>query len=162
MFDCAFTKENHWFRYRTGGLIVYENKMLFVKSKIGNYYYTIGGGVHLGESSECCVEREIYEEAGMRAKVDCLAVVCENFFKGHGGIIDGFDCHIIEFYYRMSVSEEEYKNCKYRTDEDEELVWLNLEELEYADIKPYFIKERIKEILENKETIHVVEERDRR
>ena len=67
MFDCAFTKENHWFRYRTGGLIVYENKMLFVKSKIGNYYYTIGGGVHLGESSECCVEREIYEEAGMRA-----------------------------------------------------------------------------------------------
>ena len=62
----------------------------------------------------------------------------------------------------MSVSEEEYKNCKYRTDEDEELVWLNLEELEYADIKPYFIKERIKEILENKETIHVVEERDRR
>ena len=34
MFDCAFTKENHWFRYRTGGLIVYDNKMLFVKSKI--------------------------------------------------------------------------------------------------------------------------------
>ena len=115
MFDCAFTKENHWFRYRTGGLIVYENKMLFVKSKIGNYYYTIGGGVHLGESSEYCVEREIYEEAGMRAKVDRLAVVCENFFKGHGGIIDGFDCHIIEFYYRMSVSEEEYKNCKLHT-----------------------------------------------
>ena len=36
------------------------------------------------------------------------------------------------------------------------------EEIEYADIKPCFIKERIREILENKETIHVVEERDRR
>ena len=98
----------------------------------------------------------------MRAKVDRLAVVCENFFKGHGGIIDGFDCHTIEVYYRMTISEEEYKNCKYRTDEDEELVWLNLEEIQYADIKPCFIKERIREILENKETIHVVEERDRR
>ena len=51
-YDCGFEKGNNWFRYRTGGIIVHNNKMLFVKSSIGNYYYMIGGGVHLGETSE--------------------------------------------------------------------------------------------------------------
>ena len=59
--------------------------MLFVKSSIGDYYYMIGGGVHMGETSDKCIEREVLEEAGVKANVDHLAVVCENFFKGKGG-----------------------------------------------------------------------------
>lgn len=78
--DCGFTKENKWFRYRTCGIIIHNDKMLFVKSKIGGYYYMIGGGVHLGENSVNCIEREILEETGMHAKVDRLSVICENFF----------------------------------------------------------------------------------
>ena len=45
MYDCGFAKENHRFRFRTGGIIIKDNKMLFVKSSIGNYYYMIGGAV---------------------------------------------------------------------------------------------------------------------
>lgn len=161
MCDCGFTKEKNWFRYRAGAILIYDDKMLFVRSKINNYYYIIGGGVHLGEASEKCVEREMYEESGMKAKADDLAVVCENFFKGDGGKIKGLDCHTIEFYYRMTVSEEEYRKCKSCTDDNEELVWLSIEEIEHAQIKPTIIKERIKEILMNSTTIHVVEERDR-
>ena len=85
MFDCGFTKENNWFRYRTGGFLIRKNKILFVKSSIGDYYYVIGGGVHLGETSETAIEREFFEETGIRAKADYLTVVCENFFKGKGG-----------------------------------------------------------------------------
>ena len=80
-YDCGFTKENSWFRYRTGGILVHDNKMLFVKSGIGGYYYMIGGGVHLGERSDKCIEREVFEEAGIKANADYLAVVCENFFR---------------------------------------------------------------------------------
>lgn len=50
--DCGFKKGNNRFRYRTGGILIHDNKMLFVKSNFGNYYYMIGGGVHLGETSE--------------------------------------------------------------------------------------------------------------
>lgn len=95
MYDCGFAKENHRFRFRTGGIIIKDNKMLFVKSSIGNYYYMIGGAVHLGETTEKCVEREILEEAGLKVQAERLAVVCENFFKGAGGVEDGFDCHTI-------------------------------------------------------------------
>lgn len=162
VYDCGFSKGNHWFRYRTGGILIHDNKMLFVKSSIGNYYYMIGGGVHLGETSEQCIEREVYEEAGIRAKADHLAVICENFFKGSGGTTHGLDCHTIEFYYRMTMFEKQFKLCKNKTDHNEELVWLPLEEIEDSEIKPTFVKERIKEILEENTILHIVEERDRK
>lgn len=56
-YDCGFEKENNWFRYRTGGIIIDNNKMLFVKSADGDYYYMVGGGVHLGETSNACKEK---------------------------------------------------------------------------------------------------------
>jgi len=160
-YDCGFQKENNWFRYRTGGILIHDNKMLFVKSSIGDYYYMIGGGVHMGETSDKCIEREVLEEAGINACVDHLAVVCENFFKGNGGIIEGLDCHTIEFYYYMKVQEEDLSACKHVTDDGEELVWLPIEEIKTSRIKPEFIKENIDRIINERQTMHVIEESDR-
>lgn len=36
--------------------------MLFVKCAVGDYYYMVGGGVHMGETSQACIEREVYEK----------------------------------------------------------------------------------------------------
>lgn len=159
-YDCGIEKGNDWFRYRTGGIIIHDNKMLFVRSAIGDYYYMIGGGVHLGETSQNCIEREVFEETGLNACVDYLAVVCENFFRGIGGTIDGLDCHTIEFYYYMKLLDD-VSVCNHTTDNGEELVWLTIDEIEKSKIKPDFIKERIREIVSEKKTIHVIEERDR-
>lgn len=160
-YDCAFEKGNNWFRYRTGGIIINNNKMLFVKSAIGDYYYMVGGGVHLGETSKACIEREIYEETGMHTCAQHLAVVCENFFKGVGGATDGFDRHTIEFYYYMKILDEDFKLCKSKTDEGEQLVWLSLEEIASKKIKPTFLKENISNIINEKKIIHIIDERDR-
>lgn len=160
-YDCGFEKENNWFRYRTGGIIIDNNKMLFVKSADGDYYYMVGGGVHLGETSNACIEREIYEETGIHACAEHLAVICENFFKGVDGATDGFDCHTIEFYYYMKILDEDLKSCKSKTDEGEQLVWLSLEEISSKNIKPTFIKENISNIISERKIIHIIEERDR-
>ncbi len=160
-YDCGFTKENNWFRYRTGGILIHNNKMLFVKSAIGDYHYMIGGGVHMGEASDKCIERELLEESGINARVDHLAVVCENFFKGKGGVIDGLDCHTIEFYYYMKILDKDLSMCKNVTDDGEELVWLPIEEIANSKIKPEFIKENIDKIINGRQTLHIIEERDR-
>ena len=159
-YDCGYSVQNNWFRYRTGGILTHENKILFVKSAIGNYYYMIGGGVHLNETSETCIEREILEEAGISASVDHLAVVCENFFKGVGGKIDKLNCHTIEFYFLMNI-DDNLDSIKNRTDEGEELVWLTIEEIMQNEIKPKFISERIVDIVNGNNIIHIIEERDR-
>lgn len=160
-YDCGFGKGNNWFRFRTGGIIINNNKMLFVKSTIGDYFYMVGGGVQLGETSETCIEREIYEETGMHTCVERLAVICENFFKGVGGTIDGLDCHTIEFYYYMKVLDEDLKLCKNKTDDGEQLVWLPLEEIASKEIKPTFLKEIISNVINEINIIHIIEERDR-
>lgn len=160
MYDCGFTKGNHRFRFRTGGIITKDNKMLFVKSNIGNYYYMIGGAVQLGETTEQCIEREIYEEAGIKVKTERLAVVCENFFKGVGGAIDGFDCHTMEFYYFMTIQEAGGDINKKETDEGEELVWIPIEEIPDSDIKPSFMREYIHEIINSDKIIHIIWEKE--
>ena len=97
----------------------------------------------------------------IHAKADYLAVVCENFFKGKGWNIDGLNCHTVEFYYYMKNVDRDMSSCKHMTDEGEEQVWLEIEEIERSNIKPNFIKERIHEILNERKTIHVIDERDR-
>ena len=161
MYDCGFAKENHRFRFRTGGIIIKDNKMLFVKSSIGNYYYMIGGAVQLRETTEKCVEREILEEAGLKVQAERLAVVCENFFKGAGGAEDGFDCHTIEFYYLMKIHEDNAAVCKKKTDVGEELIWIPMEDIPDSDIKPSFIKKYINEIINSDRIIHIIWEKDR-
>ena len=44
-YDCGIAVDNYWFRYRTGAIIIKDEKMLFVRSMFGGYYYMIGGGI---------------------------------------------------------------------------------------------------------------------
>ena len=154
VYDCGMVKDNYWFRYRTGAIIVKDNKMLFVKSMYGGYYYMLGGGVHLGETSAECIEREVYEEAGIKCKARRIAITCENFFMGKGGAIDGKECHELEYYYLMDVPED--FDCKIATDESEKLVWVPIEDFGKSDIRPAFLKEKLKDAIEGAPLIHVI------
>lgn len=157
--DISIQNSNNWFRYRTGAFVEHEGKYLFIDSAFDDYYYMIGGAVHIGETSGECIEREVLEESGIKAKAENLCVVCENFFDGKGGAIEGKDCHVLEFYYRMKV--EDINGLRKENDEGEKLVWLNMEEIKKSNIKPSFIPERIEEILSATNPLHIIEDRDR-
>ena len=112
----------------------------------------------MNEKSEDCVLREVVEETGIPYEIDRLAVVCENLFNGKEDSLDGFNCHVLEFYYLMKsrgskdVHSESYgwNNAK------EELVWIPIEKLPETNIKPEFLKTRIPEILKNSGVLHIV------
>lgn len=162
-YDCGFTKGNHWFRYRAAGIILEEDKTLFVTSKSLDYFYTVGGGVHMGETSEECVKREVFEETGVHYELDHLAVIVENFFSGQGGSIDGKDCHCLELYYLMKPTGSLELNGKsINADNEEEILhWIPVSEIQNNNIKPSFLKERFDEIIHSKGTIHIVTDIDR-
>lgn len=100
-FDCCFIKENNWFRYRAAAIIVENDCVLFAGKELEDYYYSIGGGVHIGESAEEAVKREVLEETGVAYETDHLAVIHENFFYDNSGTLAGLDCHEICLYYVM-------------------------------------------------------------
>lgn len=77
--DCGFVRGEKWFRYRAGAIIIENGCILVARNEMDNYYYSIGGGVHLGETAEDAVKREVLEETGVAYEIDRLAFIHENF-----------------------------------------------------------------------------------
>ena len=75
--DCSFIEGKDRFRYRVGGIVVCGSYALFGVNEKCDYYYTVGGGVHMGEKSEDAILRELYEETG---EASAIPPVAEYYF----------------------------------------------------------------------------------
>lgn len=139
--DCCFKNGNEWFRYRVGAIIVSGEYALFAKSNMDDYYYTVGGGVHVGEHSEEAVLREIFEETGERFEIERPLCLVENFFVGDGSL-QGLDCHVIEFYYLMKPAAKKDITVSGLTSNGavEKMHWLPIGRLSEYDIRPNIAK----------------------
>ncbi len=58
--DCCFTSGNDRFRYRAVAIIIEDGCVLMAGNEKADYLYSVGGGVHMGESSEEAVLREVF------------------------------------------------------------------------------------------------------
>ena len=143
MFDCCFTKESKWFRYRVGAIIVENGCVLFAGNANENYLYSIGGGVHLGETAEDAVKREVYEETGVHYEIERLAVIHENFFHENEGELKGLNCHEISFYFLMKPRgiQKLDSNSYNSFGAKEEMYWIPIEDLDKYKAFPSFLKE---------------------
>ena len=90
---------------RVGAIITKGKQVLMVKSARDDWYYSVGGRIKVGETSQQAVEREVFEELGVRLEIDRLGFVQENYF--YGTIGDGCERLIYElcFYYYMKVPD---------------------------------------------------------
>ncbi len=143
--DCCFCIGKDWFRYRVGAIIISDGYALFSYGEKCGYYYTVGGGVHIGETSEEAVLREVFEETGEEFSVERPLCLIENFFDGDGAL-EGLDCHTIELYYLMKPSEKkEYEKVSLTTGGDsEKMRWIPIDKLDEYDIRPVAAKELLK------------------
>lgn len=154
-FDCGFQKEDNWFRYRAAAIIVEEDCVLFAGNEIDDYLYSIGGGVHVNETAEDAVIREVFEETGVHYEVDRLAVIHENFFDGDGGTLKGCKCHELSFYFLMKPRGTKELNSNSTTcGVKESMYWIPMEDLDKYKAFPTFLKEYLKD--KPKELIHIV------
>lgn len=141
-YDCGFTKDNRWFRYRAAAIIVEDGYVLFAGNEKDDYYYSIGGAVHMGETAKDAVIREVYEETGIRYEIDHLAIIHENFFNENKGSLKDMDCHEIAFYYVMKPrGTRELKSNSFTQGVKENMYWLKIAELDKYKAYPTFMKE---------------------
>lgn len=142
MYDCGFTKENKCFRYRAGAVIIEEGCVLLAGNEHEDYLYSIGGGVHMGETAEDAVKREVYEETGIDYEIDHLAVIHENFFNENSGTLKGLDCHEIGFYFIMKPrGTKKLHSNSYTHGVKEEMHWIPIEDLDKYTAFPSFLKD---------------------
>ena len=155
MHDCGFTKDKNWFRYRAAAIIIEDNSILFVGNEKENYYYSVGGGVHMGETALEAVVREVYEETGVKYEVDRLAIIHENFFNQHQGSLKGLECHEICFYFLMKPrGTKELNSNSYTLGVKEEMYWIPINDLASYNTFPKFFSKYLSE--KHSEVVHIV------
>lgn len=141
-YNCGFTNGNKWFRYRAAAIIVEDGCVLFAGNEIDDYYYSIGGAVHMGETAEDAVRREVFEETGVAYEIDRLAVIHENFFDENQGGLKGKSCHEIALYFLMKPrGTKELRSNSYTQGVRENMYWLPIAELDRYKAFPTFMKE---------------------
>ncbi len=157
-FDCCFTRDNNWFRFRAAAIIVEEGCVLFMSNGVDNYCYSVGGGVHMGEAAEDAVKREVFEETGVHYEIDRLAVIHENFFNQSEGSLKGLCCHEVALYYLMKpIGRRVFDSHNLSIfGTEEKLVWIPVDELGKGDIKtfPEFMKDYLAKMPEG--VVHIV------
>jgi len=105
----------------------------------------VGGAVQLGETAEMAAEREAFEETGINYKVDRLAFVHENFFKGDWGGAKKKDCHEIALYFLMKPKGIKIfdHECLTAGDIKQTVTWLPIEKLNNYELYPHFFKDKL-------------------
>lgn len=153
--DCGFTKGSRWFRYRAAAIIVEDGWVLFAGNDRDDYLYSVGGGVHVGETAEEAVVREVLEETGVPYEVDRLAFIHENFFEADGTLA-GFHCHELSFYFLMKPRGTKALNGHSVTcgNIPEHMHWIPIAELDKHRAYPTFLGEELKKL--SPEIKHIV------
>lgn len=150
--DCKLITADKRFRYRAAAIIIEDGDILFAKNEKDSYYYSVGGAVKIGESTEEAVRREVLEETGVTYEIERLAFIHENFFEGNGGTLKkGVKCHEVCFYYLMKPrGTKELKSNSFATDGIREFMcWLPIEKLGTYEAHPNFFAEEVRKIGNN-------------
>lgn len=146
-YDCSFEQDEFWFRYRAAAIIIEDDCVLMAYNNVDDYYYSIGGGVHLGETSKEAVIREVKEETGIAYEVERLAFVNECLFYGDGSLT-GKKCHGIELYYLMKPKNDRQVgsgSCTGLTTGgvEEYVRWIPIKDLGRYKIFPEFFRDKL-------------------
>lgn len=147
--DIGFKTLNGNFSLRSAALVINDNRLLVAKSNEFDCYYTVGGGILVNESSDKAVVRELYEETGCHFEIDRLVFISERFYK-----VENTCHHEIVFFYLMKESHVELQNGVNTDQQNENLYWIPIEELENINLVPAFLKTAVKNI--PNEIMHIV------
>lgn len=150
--DCCFVTDKNRFRYRAAAIIIEDGCVLMAGNNRASYYYSVGGGVRLGETAEEAVVREVFEETGIHYEIERLAFIHENFFTFKEGeaqnSLKGKNCHELTFYFLMkSRGTQALNSDSYCIDGKEYMYWIPIDEYKNKKAFPEFFGEKLPELL---------------
>lgn len=145
--DLKFKNEDGMFQIRVGAIIQDKGRILFHKGTNEPFYALIGGRCEMFEDTANTIRRELKEELGEKnVKVNALKFVVENFFE-----MNGYNYHELCFIYTAEFEKDSKYNNMDKFDgiegkTDLYYEWLPICDIEKYDIKPDFLKDKLKYI----------------
>lgn len=146
--NCRFVNGAERFAYRAAAIIVEDGHALLATNNVADYYYSIGGAVHFGETAKEAAEREAFEETGIAYEAERLIIVNENFFRDNSAsVINKYDSHEVCLYYLMKPKGKRPITHKSECcDGEEHAVWLPIDKLGEHKVFPRFLSETLRNI----------------
>lgn len=129
---------------RVGAIIMKDGKFLMVKSSRFDYLYSVGGRIRFGETAEQAVEREVFEETGVRLEVDRLGFVHEDYFINDSPAKFGKTVYELCFYFYMKTPEdfEPLRDSSVDLNDGEALTWAGCDD--ERRFYPAFFREELR------------------
>lgn len=152
--NCSFNRGNDRFSYRVGAIIIEGGCVLLATNESADYYYSVGGRVHFGETAYNAVLREVKEETGVDYDVDRLAFINENFFVERCGVNKGKKFHEIALFFVMKPrGTKQIYSDSYCLDGKEKFEWVPIDKLKQLRVFPIFLADRIDNLPQGAELI---------
>jgi 8-oxo-dGTP pyrophosphatase MutT (NUDIX family) len=99
--DIEWSSASGSFKLRAAGLVVRRNFVLVCRAIVIDGVFLPGGKIQFGESARAAIEREMYEEVGVRFKVDRPPLVIEAVRE-----LNGLIHQEVGFYFRLDWPED--------------------------------------------------------
>ena len=157
--DITFLTDDGKFNYRVCAVIINNDKILAMHDDRSPYFYLPGGRVHLHETAENAVLREVREELGTEAKIVRPLWFNESFFTED---VDKYKYHELCIYFLIDISKTDIfkRGDKFISQEGKrfhEFEWLRFDRLKNEYFYPIFLKERIFDLPEQLELLTTFE-----
>lgn len=140
--DISLKAADGTFNYRVAAILLHAGRLLVMRDEGIDHDYLPGGRVHVGESAETALARELREELDIALTPHHLAFVAESFFT-----VDGMRYHELCLYHVMDASPELLSRgdafTRVEGNETHHFRWVKFEELAKLRFFPVFLKERI-------------------
>lgn len=119
------------FKVRASAFIIEDGEILMNKNEFDPMYYTVGGKIEVGESSEEAVIREAFEETGIHYEIDRLLFTQELFYPSKFKDDRFEQCHEFMYHYLMKETGVKTFHNESRTHDNllETQEWIPLEEV---------------------------------
>lgn len=142
--DCTFRTDKGIFNFRVGAIIQNGSKVLMARNPAENCCYSVGGRVKLNETLENAVIREVFEETGIKAEIDRMGFIHENFFTNY----KNESYHEISVFFFIKLTDELLKiENGHITDSGpigEYLEWIDLDKNNDCRVFPEFFASELK------------------
>ena len=157
--DITFLTDDGKFSYRVCAVIIRNGKILAMHDDRSPYFYLPGGRVHLHETAENAVLREVREELGVNAEIVRPLWFNESFFTEE---VDLCKYHEICIYFLVDISKTDIlkRGDTFISQEGKrthEFEWLAFDQLKNEYFYPIFLKERIFDLPQQLEMISTFE-----
>ncbi len=140
--DVSIRTPNAAFNYRAAAIIVHDGRLLVMWDEGIAHGYLPGGRIHLGETAEDALARELREELDIPLPDHRLVFMAESFFR-----LMEADCHEVCLYSLMAAPAELLaRGDAFTRREGREIHhfrWVRFAELAHMSFFPVFLKERI-------------------